>query len=88
MEKGEKRVCWDCKKTLKKGEYFMGYTYNGQTYIKCKKCHQKDPVLRNFQETEVYSRIVGYIRPVKGWNPAKQAEMKDRKLYKIKEEEN
>lgn len=30
---------------------------------------------------EVYSRIVGYIRPVQNWNPGKSAEFKDRKNY-------
>ncbi|MFH1308046.1 MAG: ribonucleoside triphosphate reductase [archaeon] len=33
--------------------------------------------------TEVYSRIVGYFRPVKDWNAGKQQEFKDRKVYKI-----
>ncbi|MCU4155110.1 ribonucleoside triphosphate reductase [Carboxylicivirga sp. A043] len=32
-------------------------------------------------ETEVYSRIVGYMRPVKQWNKGKQEEFKDRKLF-------
>jgi ribonucleoside-triphosphate reductase len=31
--------------------------------------------------TEVYSRIVGYIRPVAAWNPGKQEEFKSRKTY-------
>ncbi len=35
---------------------------------------------------EVYSRIVGYIRPVQQWNHGKQAEWKDRKTFAIKEE--
>jgi len=29
-------------------------------------------------ECEVYSRIVGYFRPVKQWNNGKQAEFEDR----------
>ena len=29
-------------------------------------------------ETEVYSRVVGYFRPVSGWNIGKKAEFKDR----------
>ena len=33
------------------------------------------------QECEVYSRVVGYLRPVKQWNDAKQAEFGDRKMY-------
>ena len=32
-------------------------------------------------ECEVYSRIVGYLRPVSQWNPGKQQEFKDRKTY-------
>jgi len=32
-------------------------------------------------ECEVYSRVVGYIRPVKQWNNGKQAEFKDRSLF-------
>jgi len=32
-------------------------------------------------KTEVYSRIVGYLRPVKTWNDGKQQEFKDRTPY-------
>ncbi len=37
---------------------------------------------------EVYSRIVGYLRPVDQWNNGKRAEFSDRKLFdkKIKVE--
>ena len=34
-------------------------------------------------ETEVYSRVVGYFRPVKSWNKGKKEEFKDRKAFKI-----
>ena len=34
------------------------------------------------QETEIYSRVVGYLRPIKQWNPGKQAEFNMRKTYK------
>ena len=34
------------------------------------------------QETEIYSRVVGYLRPVKQWNPGKQAEFARRKTFK------
>ena len=30
---------------------------------------------------EVYSRIVGYFRPVRNWNKSKQQEFKDRKTF-------
>ncbi|HNY98097.1 MAG TPA: anaerobic ribonucleoside-triphosphate reductase, partial [Candidatus Pacearchaeota archaeon] len=32
---------------------------------------------------EVYSRIVGYIRPVNQWNEGKQQEFKERKVYSV-----
>lgn len=44
---------------------------NGE-HFKCPKCEA---------ECEVYSRIVGYMRPVKQWNSGKQEEFKDRKLF-------
>ena len=34
-------------------------------------------------KTEIYSRVVGYLRPVSQWNPGKQQEFKDRKVYKM-----
>ena len=36
-------------------------------------------------ECEVYSRIVGYIRPVSQWNKGKRAEFKTRKTFVINE---
>lgn len=36
------------------------------------------------KECEVYSRIVGYYRPVQNWNSGKQAEFKDRKTFRLK----
>ncbi len=41
---------------------------------KCPKCGT---------ETEVYSRITGYYRPVKNWNAGKTQEFKDRKTYDV-----
>ena len=46
---------------------------NGEVY-KCPKCGK---------ETEVYSRITGYYRPVKNWNDGKAQEFKDRKTYSM-----
>lgn len=34
-------------------------------------------------ETEVYSRVTGYFRPVKNWNRGKREEFKDRKPYSL-----
>ncbi|MEA4933852.1 MAG: ribonucleoside triphosphate reductase, partial [Lawsonibacter sp.] len=35
------------------------------------------------KETEVYSRITGYYRPVKNWNDGKTQEFQDRKVYDL-----
>ena len=32
-------------------------------------------------KTEVYSIVVGYLRPVQCWNAGKQAEFSDRKTF-------
>jgi ribonucleoside-triphosphate reductase len=42
----------------------------------------KTQVLRR-QPCEVFSRIVGYIRPVAQWNDGKQAEFEQRKTFVI-----
>lgn len=36
---------------------------------------------------EVYSRVVGYLRPVSQWNLGKRQEFSDRKVFSIKEKE-
>lgn len=43
--------------------------------------HYKCPICGG--ETEVYSRVVGYYRPVKNWNRGKKQEFKKRKTFKI-----
>ncbi|HOM33384.1 MAG TPA: ribonucleoside triphosphate reductase [Candidatus Paceibacterota bacterium] len=48
----------------------------GEHFV-CPKCTIKQPC-------EVYSRIVGYLRPVSQWNLGKQQEFKERKEFKIK----
>ena len=91
--------CWDCRKELKitiitteKGFNISGGAlYEGDLNIedefigKCDGCFKKDKTLRNFQTCEVYSRVVGYLRPVNQWNPGKQAEFKDRKYFDSKD---
>jgi ribonucleoside-triphosphate reductase len=49
-----------------------GYLEGEQT--KCAICER---------ETEVYSRVVGYLRPVKQWNSGKLAEYSDRKTFRV-----
>jgi ribonucleoside-triphosphate reductase len=43
----------------------------------CPKCTVKQPC-------EVYSRVVGFLRPVNHWNSGKQQEFKERKTFKVK----
>lgn len=33
------------------------------------------------QPTEIYSRVVGYFRPVQNWNLGKKAEFEDRRSF-------
>ncbi len=35
------------------------------------------------RRTEVYSRVVGYIRPIQQWNEGKQNEFRQRKTYRV-----
>ncbi|GBE16887.1 anaerobic ribonucleoside triphosphate reductase [bacterium BMS3Abin15] len=77
----KKYTCHDCGRTLQHDEEYMPYKVDSETYVKCKSCHQKNPVLKSFRKTEIYSRVVGYIRPVEQWNEGKQEEYKDRKEY-------
>lgn len=55
------------------------------TFFKCDGCYSKDKTLRNWQPCEIYSRVVGYLRPVKQWNKGKQEEFKQRKVFTLKE---
>jgi ribonucleoside-triphosphate reductase len=52
-----------------------GYIYGEHRY--CPKCETRGKKIR----CEVYSRIVGYLRPVDQWNDGKQSEFGDRKLF-------
>ena len=81
----EKYTCHDCGKILESNEEYMPYKVGAEIFVKCKACHQTDSVLRNFRTTEVYSRVVGYIRPVTQWNKGKQAEFADRAEYMVEQ---
>jgi len=50
--------------------------YLGGEHFFCPKCIIKQPC-------EVYSRVVGYLRPVQQWNFGKKQEFKDRKEFKL-----
>ncbi len=51
--------------------------YLSGEHFECPKCTIKQPC-------EVYSRIVGYYRPIKQWNTGKQKEFQERKEFKLK----
>jgi len=91
-------TCHDCKTdievvaTLSENgiEVIGGAVYepdeDDKIFLKCPDCYAKDPILRNFRVTEVYSRVVGYLRPTEQWNASKQQEFKERKTYKCMEQ--
>jgi len=53
--------------------------YIAGEHFKCPKCTIEQPC-------EVYSRIVGYLRPVQQWNEGKKQEFKERKEFKESKE--
>lgn len=50
-------------------------------FFKCESCFREDKTLRNYKVTEVYSRAIGYLRPVNQWNKGKKEEFKMRKEF-------
>ena len=89
----KKNKCHDCQKEIEfsRDKILNGLQLsydNGEeklTVFKCKECYNKNPGLANFQSCEVYSRIVGYLRPVNQWNRGKQQEFTDRKTFDMME---
>jgi len=84
-------ICNDCKKEVlvevlntPEGITIMGgaiYRNEIGDFLKCDACFSLDPILRNYQPVQNYSRCVGYMRPVNDWNPGKQEEFRMRKTY-------
>ena len=54
--------------------------YLSGEHFECPKCLVKQPC-------EVYSRVVGYLRPVQQWNTGKLSEYHQRKTFKLKEKD-
>lgn len=88
---GDKKItCHDCEKELKvvgediKNGVMLVYDDAGEKIkiAKCNACYKADKSLVNFRPCEVYSRVVGYIRPVSQWNVGKKQEYRERKEYK------
>lgn len=83
-----KNKCHDCGKEIiiENGEIKNGYQLLYEEDIKvfkCSSCYKKSPSLSNFRSCEVYSRVVGYIRPVQQWNAGKREEYAKREDYNI-----
>jgi anaerobic ribonucleoside-triphosphate reductase len=68
--------CVDCNEKIKPGDSNVSFWKKEKAY-RCENCTNKRV------GTEVYSRIVGYIRPVQQWNVGKSAEFCDRKTFKV-----
>ena len=72
----------------KSKEYYDILVYNSDCvdfsteYSVCSDCYENNPSLSKFHKCEVYSRVVGYIRPVDQWHVGKRQEYKDRKEFK------
>jgi ribonucleoside-triphosphate reductase len=56
-----------------------GYVAGEHQY--CPTCHTEQKTT----ECEIYSRVVGYIRPVNQWNKGKQQEFRDRTTFDLRE---
>ena len=93
MENAENvnKVCHDCGKEMMieneevKNGVYLAYE-NGDEKInifKCSECFEKNKSLANFKKCEVYSRVVGYIRPVQQWHKGKKQEFEERKEFKV-----
>ncbi len=83
-------VCHDCNKKIEVEEgnlieaKMLEYDTGNEKIkiLKCDSCFKKNSSLNNYQKCEVYSRIVGYIRPVQQWNTGKKLEYSEREEYK------
>jgi ribonucleoside-triphosphate reductase len=87
---GEKINCVEGLKELIKTichKYKLPYFTITPTFSVCPNCGyiagEKHECEKCGDECEVYSRVVGYLRPVKQWNKGKQAEFAERKTYKV-----
>ena len=85
----ENNACHDCGRELAinnseiENGVFLVYDHAGEklNVLKCSECYDKNPSLTNFQECEVYSRVVGYIRPVQQWHKGKKQEFGEREEF-------
>jgi len=68
-------------------QYRLPYFTITPTFSICPSCGylpgEKPSCERCGNECEVYSRVVGYLRPVKQWNKGKKEEFRERKTYQV-----
>jgi len=90
-----KGVCDDCGKEIEVtadvedsgkivisgGAIYEAFGDENKKALKCTNCYNKDHLLR--QRCEVYSRVVGYLRPVQQWNKGKLEEWKQRTEFVV-----
>ena len=85
--------CHDCKKEVlveavnsPEGITILGgavYRNEIGDFLKCDACYSIDPILRNYQPCDNYTRTIGYLRPTNAMNEAKQQEVKMRKMFTV-----
>jgi len=87
---GEKLPDWQAAAALVKkiaDNYKLPYYTLSPTYSVCKEhgylAGEQYTCPKCGADTEVYSRITGYYRPVQNWNDGKSEEFKQRKVYNI-----
>ena len=95
-DKEYKGFCHDCRKQVEikarmsEGEaiqieggaiYKVKQGLKHEYFFKCDECFNSDPILHDFRKCEVYSRAIGYLRPVNQWNKGKKEEFGMRKVF-------
>ncbi len=87
LKKLDKAVCFECDKKIESTEEEITngvlVDYKDLFAYKCDECFKKKPELEGYTKTEVFSRIVGYLRPKDSVNPGKAQEMRERVDYKV-----
>ncbi len=87
----EDAQCFDCgcnitakEEELENGKLLQYKDENEDVFVfKCNNCFSENKGIKDYKECEVYSRIVGYLRPVQQWNDGKKQEYCERKEYKV-----
>ncbi len=92
--------CIDCEKDVKVSIELIGenqikidggaiyqppeaYNYQEKIVCKCDDCFKLDSQIH--QKNEVYTRVVGYLRPKSQMNPGRISEVKQRAMFHIPE---